>query len=280
MRNLLRIFLPILGILLPMTVLTACRDRMTYGEALQAMSESATSAKGESMTQEIIEISTDFTIGGAVEDAAQELHDWLASQIECSEVTVDGATVTVDFGTLEDDCTYRDHTYAGLWTITVQSNRDDEVVVDHEWTDLTNGEVTLDGQAQVTWSEDDHSRRVVHGVTWSDDERVIEASGDRLQTLLDPDAGLDAGIMVEGEREWVSDGGTWTLDIDAVEMRGQDPVPQAGLYTLTTPDLDVVTLDFQRLDEDTIEATLACSWKTWVFHVSADGRITREPEDR
>ncbi len=271
---------PILALLLPVTLLSACRDRMTYGEALEALSESATSAKGEAMTQEIIEVSTDFTIGQAVEDAAEELAAWLQSQIDCSEVTVDGSTVTVDFGTLDDACAYNDHTYAGLWAVTVQSNQADQVVVDHEWTALTNGEVTLDGQAQVTWSDDDHTRHVVHAVTWSDDEHSVEASGDRLQALLDPDAGLEAGIVVDGEREWVSDSGTWTLDIEGVEMRGQDPVPQAGVYTLTTPDEYLVTLTFVRIDGDTIEASLACDWKTWVFHVSRDGEITREPEDR
>ncbi|MDP7111328.1 MAG: hypothetical protein QGH45_05165, partial [Myxococcota bacterium] len=52
-------------------------DRMTYGEALEAVAEAAVSAKGESMTQEIIEISTDFTLGAAAAEAAEELRGWL-----------------------------------------------------------------------------------------------------------------------------------------------------------------------------------------------------------
>ncbi len=257
--------------LVPSTL--AC-DRMTYREALDAVIEAAISAQGESMTEDIIEVSTDFTIGGAVENAAAELATWIETQIPCSTVTLAGSTVTVDFGTLADTCVYNDHTYAGLWAVTIQRNAEDDVVVDHEWTGLTDGTIVLDGTAQVTWSADATSRRVVHGVTWTSGEHVIEASGDRLQTLIDPAAGIEAGIVVDGERDWVgTDGRDWSLTIDGVEMRGVDPVPQAGVYTLTTPDLRVVTLSFSRIDDDTIECVLTAGTRSWTFHVSRDGQV-------
>ena len=65
------------------------------------------------------EITTDFTIGDAVEQAAKDLRDFWQSQVPCSEVSVSGATVTVDYGTLDDNCTWRGKTYAGIHEFTV-----------------------------------------------------------------------------------------------------------------------------------------------------------------
>ena len=247
---------------------------MTYVEALEAVEEAALSSRGEALTEEIIEISTDFTMGEAVETAAQELHDALVSQIDCSTVTLDGSTVMVDFGTLDDECVYQGHTYAGVWAVTIERNDSADVLVNHEWTGLTNGDVTLDGTAEVTWSAAASSRRVKHDVVWNDIDGEVEATGDRTQTLIDPVLGLLAGIVVNGDRQWTSSTGDWSLEIDDVEMRGLDPVPQAGIYTLTTPDDVVVSLTFVRIDDNTIECTLAAPNKSWVFEVTSTGAIS------
>ncbi|NOY27516.1 MAG: hypothetical protein GXP62_16760, partial [Oligoflexia bacterium] len=63
----------------------------------------------------------------------------------------------------------------------------------------------------------------------------------------------------------------WLLDIASVQMRGQDPVPQAGVYTLTTPAGKEATLSFTRLDEDTIQVVLGGGRKDIVWHVTAAG---------
>jgi len=270
MRNgLLVACLPALGF----AASSCLQDNLTYEEALEALEEAAVSAKGEAMTMGIIEISTEFTMGDAVEAAAQELYDFLVSQIDCSEVSLDGNTVTVDFGTLDDACVYSGYTYAGLWAITIESNDADGVQVTHQWTGLTNGDLSLDGSADVDWSAGATSRHVVHEVSWTDAEHSLVASGDRTQSLLDPADGLDAGIVVDGSRQWTSETGDWLLDIDQVEMRGQDPVPQSGVYSLTTPVDKVLTLTFERLDDDTIKCTLEGTRRTWVFEVTSAGVV-------
>ena len=251
----------------------SCQQHLTYEEALEALEEAAMSGKGEAMTTGIIEVSTEFTMGDAVEAAAQELYDFLVSQIDCSEVSLDGTTVTVDFGTLDDACVYNGYTYAGLWAVTIERNDGDGVEVTHEWTGLTNGDLSLDGGADVDWSASAASRHVVHEVNWSDAEHTLVASGDRTQTLLDPQDGLEAGIVVDGTRQWTSETGEWLLDIDNVEMRGQDPVPQAGVYSLTTPADKVLTLTFERLDDDTIKCVLEGTRRTWVFEVTSQGVV-------
>lgn len=268
---------PALLPLLPIAALgSACFDQITWGEAVEAIEEAALSAQAEAATFEVIEISTSFTLGEAVEQAAQELADWYRSQVPCSDITVEGNTVTTDFGTMLDNCSYNGHTYAGVARLTIERNDEDEVVVTHEWIGLTSGLVTLDGVAEVTWSAPGGTRQVVHDVSWTSGGRDLHATGDRTQRLLDPASGILGGIRVDGVRDWASSSGDWHLDIDAVEMRGQDPVPQAGTYALTLPSGKVATLSFERIDDDTIRVTVTGGWRDWVFDVSSDGTSVEE----
>jgi hypothetical protein len=251
-------------------LLPGCGSTLTGPEAREALDEAVASSRSEALTGDVIELTTDFTLGEAVEDAAQELADFARSQAPCSTVSVYDNVVTIDFGTLDDACTFNDHTYAGVATVTVEKD-DDEIEVRHHWEDLTDGQITVNGDATVTWSAADHTRHVVHALTWDDGKHMVDATGDRTQTLLDPDAGLAGGIVVEGERTWTSAGSEWSLDIDGVEMRGQDPCPQAGTYTLTTPADKVATLAFERVDDDTIRVTLTGTRREQVWEVTSTG---------
>jgi hypothetical protein len=262
----------IAGALLAVLVAPGCKQQeLTWGEANAALQESVSSAQSEVVAAEVIEISTNFTIGGAVEQAAEELRAFVASQIPCSTATVANAELTIDFGTLADGCTFNGHTYAGIAKIQVERNNNGDVEVTHTWQELTNGVVTLNGGATVTWSLAEGTRHVVHDVVWKDDKREVVASGDRTQRLIDPAAGLLGGIQIDGERNWSSAGKDWDLRIDAVQIRGQDPVPQAGSYVLTTPDDKVLTLSFTRVDSDTIEVKLTGTKKDYTFNVTSTG---------
>jgi len=266
--------------LVPVLLLPACFDRpLTAVEELQSLGQALESYQAESLTSDVIEISTDFTLGQAAEDAAAELRDWLESQIDCSTVTIEGATVTVDFGVLGDECEWNGKTYAGLASVELVSASEVTAEVVHTWVGLTDGEITLDGTATVTWDAEASSRRIVHEATWTnEDDEELFATGDRTQSLLAPSEGLAAGIVIEGARSWTIDGETWAMDIDAVEARAQDPVPQAGAYVLTTPSLKTATLAFARVDEDTIAVTLSGGEEDRVWHVTATG-VEEAPAD-
>jgi len=56
-------------------------------------------------------------------------------------------------------------------------------------------------------------------------------------------------------------------------MRGRDPIPQAGRYVLETPARKSVELSFERLDEDTIRATLTSGERSFDFDVTSAGAI-------
>ena len=229
----------------------------TQAEAREALEEAQGSAASEDLMVASVEISTSFTIGGAIENAAAELRTFLASQLPCAEVTLEGSTLTVEYGVNPGNCTYRGHEFSGTTIVSVEANSSSDVRVHHEWIGFSNGKVTLDGTADVTWNFDDLERHVVHHAEWTHlaTGRTGIGEGDRVQRPLD--GGISEGFVVDGSRSWTGNRGrTWDLSIDGVEMRWADPVPQAGSYTLENPVGKTLSLSFSRVDSDTIQVTV------------------------
>lgn len=259
--------------------LVACEPTaMTRLEALQALDQVNQSSRGEAATGDVIEVSTDVTIGDALADAAARIADFWESQAPCTEVTVEGAKVTLDYGTLDDACTFEGHTYAGINTVEVVATTPGQLQVDHSWSGFTNGDVTVDGEAVVTWTGDDATRRVETAHTWSDTEGVtVDVVGDHVQGPLDGEApgwaGWLGGIWMDGAREWTGDDGTYTLDMTDLELRWIDPAPQAGSLTVTNPDGKSLDVIYERIDDDTIQATLVGLREDLVVHIDRIGRV-------
>jgi len=258
---------------------TSCRKDeasgpMTTNEAKQAVEEAAISGEAESVTSGSIEVATEFTMGQAVENAAQEISAFVAQQLPCAEVTLSGATLSIAYGAKSGNCIYKGHSYKGTHAITITKNDMSEVVVDHKWTKLSNGAVEVTGTAQVTWSLADKTRHVVHELDWKRlaDGKTGKGSGDRTQAPLD--SGLDQGIRVDGMRQWQTAAGQWDLAIEGVEMRWSDPVPQAGTYRLASPKERSLELSFERVDADTIKVTVKSGTATFSFDVSKSGDVS------
>jgi hypothetical protein len=164
-------------------------------------------------------------------------------------------------------------TYTGTSSVTIKRTDSATLEVDHTFSDLSNGAVKVNGTAHVTWSASAGSRHVVHDLTWVrlSDNRSGRGTGDRTQTLLDPAAGLAGGIRVDGNRHWSGASGEWDLAITGVEMRLQDPVPQAGKYQLTTPNDKSLSISFSRQSADVIRVVLCGPKHDFAFNVRASG---------
>lgn len=259
--------------------LTACPKKdeqqqpMTLGEAGQAVEEISIDGQAAQITSNTVEISTSFTIGAAVEQAAQEIKTFIESQLPCAEITLSAAKLTVQYGKKPGNCVYRGQTYAGTHTIEVKRTAPGELEVSHAWIGLSNQRVQVDGTATVTWSATEKSRRVVHELTWTrlSDGRKGTGNGDRKQTLLE--GGLAEGIKIDGTRGWTGDRGHWDLAIRGVEVRWVDPVPQAGSYTLLAPSGRSMTLSFTRVDADSIKVTVASGERSFSFQVNSVGAV-------
>ncbi|MCB9598050.1 MAG: hypothetical protein H6719_35370 [Sandaracinaceae bacterium] len=241
---------------------------LTRGEASAALEEASLDAEAISLTSGSIEITTDFTIGDAVENAAAEIATFVQTQLPCAEITVEAATITIEYGANPGTCTYRGQTYGGIHQITVMRNAMDDVIVSHRWEDFHNDDLSVTGTAMVTWSFADPSRHVVHELTWTrqSDGRQGTGSGDRIQRPLAE--GLLTGFSEDGTRQWEGESGTWTLDIEGVEVRWVDAVPQAGSYVLTTPASKMLSLSFSRSAATTITVTISSGMQTYDFDVT------------
>jgi hypothetical protein len=167
-------------------------------------------------------------------------------------------------------------TYSGTTAFTITQNAPGSVEVDHTWTNFSNGKVEVSGKAQVTWSAANASRHVVHQLTWTrlSDGHTGTGTGDRTETLIDPQQGLLGGVRIDGNRHWSAESGEWNLAIQGVEVRVQDPVPQAGDYQLTTPANKNLSLSFARQNTDTIQVTISGPKHSFTFLVRETGAVS------
>lgn len=256
-------------------VLTGCPKEdgaLTQAEARDAVEESTASSQSSALTTNAVDLSTNFTIGKAVSDAAAELKTFIETQLPCADVKLADATLTVTYGAKPGSCTYRGHTFSGQQIVKVSSN-EEQVVVDHEWKDLSNGKVKVSGTAHVTWDFDAKTRHVTYDTTWTriSDGRTGQGEGDVVQQPLP--GGVSEGIQVDGSRSWTGPRGKWDLAVEGVQMRWVDPVPQAGTYRLATPKGRSLQLSFARVDEDTIAVTLTTDKRELHFNVSSTGDV-------
>jgi hypothetical protein len=260
----------------PILVAACNQDALTHDEAVDALTESSIDSQASALTATPVEVSTHFMIGTAVADAADQLRAFLVAEIPCAQITLEGSTITTHWGATGGTCTYKGMTYSGTSSVTIQRTDASTLEVDHTFTDLSNGVVTVTGSAQVTWSGADSSRHVVHQLTWTrlSDHRTGTGSGDRTQTLIDPAQGLLGGIRIDGNRHWIGASGNWDLAITSVEVRLQDPVPQAGSYSLTTPSSKSLSLSFDRQSDDVIRVTLTGPKRSFSFNVRESGSVS------
>lgn len=262
--------------------LTGCPDKgdpaseMSLSEAGQALDEAGSEAQASSAVNATIEISTNFTIGQAVEKAAAELKSFVESQLPCADIQLQNATLSITYGAKPGNCIYKGQSYSGKHTITVSKDEQGDVVVEHVWDNLKNQVVSVSGKATVTWNFQDPSRHVVHDLKWTRlfDGKTGEGTVDEIQKPLS--GGVVEGISVDGDRTWTAKTGKWDLAINNVEVRWIDPIPQAGSYELTAPGGKKATLSFSRIDASTIEADLVTGKKTYKFIVDKTGKVTGE----
>lgn len=248
-------------------------EELTLSEASQAVEESTLDTQAEAIAGSTVDIATNFTIGQGVEAALGELRAYVESQLPCAKVALSPGKLEVEYGAVPGkSCTYKGQTYSGKHSVEVKRN-DDEVLVHHVWTGLSNQRFSVTGTADVTWSRADQSRHVVYDGTWTrlSDGRKGEGAGDVTMRALG--GNLADGISIDGDRSWTGQRGRWTLDINRVDARWADPVPQAGSYVITNPENKRLTLSFARVDGDTIRVDVTGARRDYHFNVTATGEV-------
>lgn len=252
--------------------LAACEpaDTASRAEMREAVVEVAELGDGLGAQEEIIELTTSFTLGQGVQAAAEEIRAFVTSQVPCSTVTLEPGLVSIDFGELGDACVYRGRTYAGVVTVELDPSAEGAHVT-HTYEGFTGGRVTMDGTSDVHWSGGE--RHIVTNLDFTSDERNIHVESDRTQTFRACEGVQAVCVSIEGSRQWTSSRGDWDMLIEGVEARSIDPVPEQGSYTVLNPEGREIGLSFSRVDEDTIEVTVTGGRRDIVFRVTAAGQV-------
>jgi hypothetical protein len=275
----------------PTALLLAC-DTNLQGGKLSVVDEEISESDARSIVDqvnlvsrsdianvELIEVSTDLTVGERIEAIVDRWHAFWISQAPCNEVTFDGDVITVDFGELEDECVYAGETYSGVDRITLTQIADAEadLRVDHEWSAFTNGEVRIDGTTGVTWSLAGlKALDNVLTITNFVDQTVIDLEGHHTFERLDPDLpAREGGFEVNGDRSWDDGSGEWTASLNELQLMFDDASPFAGNVVITSPAGVQFTVVYSRVDDDTTRATVTGSMgELFVFEISPDGGAT------
>jgi hypothetical protein len=257
-------------------ILCACGpSALERDEAVDAVDEASVATQSDALLATPVALCTNFTFGRGVVAAVAELRAFLAAELPCATVTAQGSTITTEWGAAGGSCTYRGLAYSGVSSVTIALPDPAAASLVHTFTDLSNGRVTVNGTATVTWSGAEQSRLVSHRLSWTRlrDNRTGSGTGVRTQVLIDPDQGIAGGVRTDGYRQWTADRAAWDLNITAIELRPQDPVPQAGIYQLTTPDDKDLTLSFERESAYVIRVTVSGPKRDYSFTVGSTGAI-------
>jgi hypothetical protein len=258
---------------------TACEfGNLTGVELRAALEEAVESGQVQQLENGVIEITTDFTIGDGVEQVRQHIEEVLVACGSTQVTAMDDVTVLVDFGPADDPCAHEGKLYSGTVELVIGTDGD-SIEVTHVYQDLSNGTYTLNGSQDVRWTGNvlevgaEVERHIVSDLDWHGPRGHVEHHAERTMTFMDWLEGPAQRIRIDGEHEWQREDDQWHLDVDQVELRLVDPVPQSGSYTLTLPNGKQAGLLFERIDDDTIEVTMTGARKDHVFHVTRLGVI-------
>ena len=253
-------------------------DELDQTELRVALEEAVETGQVQQLENGVIEITTDFTIGDGIEQVRQHIEDVLAACGSTQVSAMDDVTVLVDFGPAATPCMHAGKLYSGQVELVI-SIADDSIDVAHTYRDLSNGTYTLNGTQDVSWTGNAFDvgsvveRHIVSDLSWNGPRGFVEHQAERTMTFMDWLTGPTQRIRIDGEHRWQRAGDEWRLDVDEVELRLIDPVPQAGSYVLELPSGKQAGLHFARVDEHTIAVTVTGGRRDHVFHVTRLGVI-------
>ncbi|MEQ1502099.1 MAG: hypothetical protein ABMB14_07700 [Myxococcota bacterium] len=256
------------------------KDELTPAEAKTAIESLNQTARSDNASAAIVDVTTDVTVGDPLSAIIGGVSDFWESQAPCTAVSVGGDTLTLDFGSLADDCTFAGHTYAGIDTVAFTAVDPGTMKVMHTFDAFTNGNVTIDGTTDVTWTgDDDWTRHVESDYVFANfvDPTLVEVHSEHTVSRLDPAVPIrDGGFVLSGTRDWtVDDHNDWSMTMNDLKLMIDDAAPFAGTAEVVTPDDRNLSIVYDRLDDGTITATVTGEGgnKSLVFYIDQDGVV-------
>lgn len=159
---------------------------------------------------------------------AMDIEAFIDSQADCSEVTREDNLITVDFGDLDDDCSFMDRTYAGEMVAVMSTNDDGAEVIGLTFNAMSDGVITIDGTADIEMSED--SRNITSDVHISREGDLPCERGERPDDEMGEETGEEVEAMADDSapapREDIREGGRHRMppppaEVDVVAVRSE-----------------------------------------------------------
>lgn len=233
---------------------------LTRDEARAALNEASLSTQIHGLVTVVA--SSGREVGaGTREETAQALHTWWSTEVLCGTAGVEGTTVTVLFD--EGGCPWLDRTWTGQLSLEVTSSSGTERSMSVLFTDVGTGLLVVSGTMESQWDLAQDQGTISHSLVWSDGNNGRVGEGETSLTFAEDGAVAE----IEGLRTWDGDTGAWSLTLDKAHIRGADPVPETGTYTVESPLTESLVLAFERASDRELEVAISGPGHTYHFTV-------------
>lgn len=250
----------------------ALEDTLHDAEASDAVVESTLALQALGLGASTIELASRVGAGAEPEAAAQTLATSLGQILACAAVSADGAEVAIDFGA-QGGCVVDGHVLTGADVVTIVATDAEGIVVDHSWTDVSDGVVSISGTAEVIWADGASERSVAHDFSWTRVSDGQTGAGTSILAQAPGAFGVAESVRFDGALFWFGVRGEWDLELEGAERRWVDAVPQIGTLHLNTPFVKTVTLGYDRIDESRIAVKVVGTQRSFAYVVNAAGEL-------
>lgn len=248
-----RPFLPV-----ALLCLVAACGEVSREEAENALDQAALAVQAHALMATIVALAAPTQTEVPIPTAATDLGSAIARRVSCATTTVTDDTVLVDFGTAARPCSYAGRTLSGCAQLRILANSAGTLVIDHYWVtgslrdchddDFSDGAMTVDGTATVTWDLATGRRDIVQrDLVWraNGSTRTTSAEG----TLAEHDLEPETGVRVDGAQTWTTEGAAWGFESADIAIGFDDYLPSAGTHVVTNPSGDLLTIQYTRTDD-------------------------------
>ena len=156
---------------------------------------------------------------------------------------VDGDTLLVDFGEVEDGCTLDGREVGGQVMIDFRYSETD-IVLEQNFALYRDARIGVSGQATVTIEAD--LRTVNSSVTLTRGDRERNIDGSWTERPIDLEVGWDSGVVIDGAFDIEGCMGTATRELIGLELLPNERVPQAGQIRHAMP-FGERSIEFERI---------------------------------
>jgi hypothetical protein len=258
--------------------LVAGCGRVSREDAEDALDQAALATQAQLLMDTIVALGEGAPRTVTPESAARALAAQLDRLIDCADASAEADKVLVDFGTPDRPCEFGGRALSGCAELRILENTAERLVIDHYWVqgartvchedDFSDGALTVDGTATVTWTGPPGARDIVqHDVVWRPTQsgRTVAATG-TLSAAAQGDAGA---LRLTGSQTWATEGADWQLESVDILVAPDDFLPTEGTHVVTNPAGEPISIRYSRSEDGHTTVAVEGGGSSFSFDVFA-----------